>query len=229
MSWQLASMTIVLAALAGAFWWYERSEPPAKLLAVIATLAALAALGRDAFAAVPDVTPITSIVLIGGLAFGAQAGFAIGAIAGLASNVLLGQGPFTPWQMLGWGLVGLLGAALARVPAGSGATIVRRARGSRLALALTCAVAAELFNLVMDVYTWTGTGNHSLAAFGVVLGASLVFDLTHVGASFTFGFAFGPALVRMLTRVRDRLQVSWEGVPASVLAPRRSGRLNDLS
>ena len=51
MSWQLASFGLVLAALGGAFWWYERSHPPAKLLAVIATLAALAALGRDAFAA----------------------------------------------------------------------------------------------------------------------------------------------------------------------------------
>jgi Prenyltransferase and squalene oxidase repeat len=201
-SWQLASLAIVLASLAGAFWWYERSEPPAKLIAVVATLAALAALGRDAFAAIPDVKPITAIVLVGGLAFGARAGFAIGAVSGLASNVLLGQGPWTPWQMLGWGLVGLLGAAMARLPG--------RVRGSRLALALACALAAEMFNLVVDLYTWTGTGEHSLAAFGVVLGTAIVFDLTHVGASFAFGLAFGPALLRILTRVRDRLQVSWQ-------------------
>ncbi len=201
MSWQLSSFAIVLGSLGVAFWWYERSHPPAKLVAVIATLAALAALGRDAFAAVPDVKPITAIVLVSGVAFGARPGFAIGAISALASNILLGQGPWTPWQMLGWGLVGLFGAAL-RPALGE--------RPSPLMLGLACALGAELFNLVLNVYTWTGTGNHSLAAYGVVLGAALAFDLTHVVASFAFGFAFGPALLRMLVRVRARLQVNWE-------------------
>jgi len=202
MSWQLASFAIVFASLAAAFWWYERSEPPAKLLAVVATLAALAALGRDAFAAVPDVKPITAIVLVGGLAFGARPGFAIGAISALTSNILLGEGPWTPWQMLGWGLVGLFGAALG--------AIFRSRRPPPLLLALACALAAGLFNLVLDIYTWTGTGSHTLAGFGLVLGSALVFDLTHVGASFAFGLVFGPGLLRMLTRVKARLQVRWE-------------------
>ena len=202
MSWQVASFAIVGCALGVAFWWYERSRPPAKLVAVVATLAALAALGRDAFAAIPDVKPITTIVLVGGLAFGAGPGFAIGAISGLASNILLGEGPWTPWQMLGWGLVGLLGAGLGRVGG---------RRLPPLGLALACALGAVVLNLVVDVYTWTGTGDHSLAAFGVVLGSALAFDLTHVVASFAFGLAFGAALLRMLLRVRSRLQVSWHG------------------
>ncbi len=216
MSWQLGSFAIVLASLAGAFWWYERSHPPAKLLAVVATLAALAALGRDAFAAVPDVKPITAIVLVGGLAFGARPGFAIGAISALASNILLGEGPWTPWQMLGWGLVGMLGAALGALLAGR--------RPPALLLALACAAGAELFNLVLDVYTWTGTGNHTLAGLGVVLGSASVFDLTHVAASFIFGLAFGSVLLRMLTRVRSRLQIRWlESDPLAGGTPPESG------
>ena len=205
MSWQLASFAIVLLALGGAFWWYERSHQPAKLLALVATLAAIAALGRDAFAAVPDVKPITAIVLISGLAFGARPGFAVGAIAALASNILLGEGPWTPWQMLGWGLVGVFGALLAK-PLGK--------RASPVVLALSCALAAEIFNLLLDVYTWTGSGNHSLAAFGVVLGSAVVFDVTHVIASFVFGLAFGTSLLRMLRRVRARLQIAWESGPS---------------
>jgi energy-coupling factor transport system substrate-specific component len=202
-SWQLASFALVIASLGLAFWWYERSHPPAKLLALVATLAAIAALGRDAFAAVPDVKPITAIVLVSGIAFGAGPGFAVGAISGLASNFLLGQGPWTPWQMLGWGLVGLIGGGLGRL---SGR------RMSPLAIALACAVAAEAFNLVVDLYTWTSTGDQTLRAFGFVLGTAVVFDVTHVVASFGFGLAFGPTLLRMLTRVRSRLQISWEGV-----------------
>ena len=210
MSWQLASFALVLGALGLAFWWYERSRPSAKLLAVIATLAAIAALGRDAFVAIPDVKPITAIVLVSGLAFGAGPGFAVGAVSGLASNILLGQGPWTPWQMLGWGLVGLIGSALSR-PLGP--------RPSRLAIALACACAAEAFNLVADLSTWTAAGNHSLAAFDVVLGSALVFDLTHVVASFGFGLAFGAVLLRMLQRIQSRLSISWEDGPAVPGAP----------
>jgi energy-coupling factor transport system substrate-specific component len=200
MSWQLAAFAIVLATLGCAFWWYERSQPPAKLVALVAALAALAALGRDAFAAVPDVKPVTVIVFLAGLAFGAAPGFATGALAALASNVLLGEGPWTPWQMLGWGAVGLLGAGL-------GALTSRRP--SPLAIALACAVAAEAFNLVLNVYTWTETGSHTLAGFGVVLGGAAVFDVTHVVASFAFALAFGAALLRMLLRVRSRMYVTW--------------------
>lgn len=215
MSWQLASFALVIASLALAFWWYERSNPPAKLLALLATLAAIAALGRDAFAAVPDVKPITAIVLVSGIAFGAGPGFAVGAISGFASNFLLGQGPWTPWQMLGWGLVGLLGAALGRISS--------RRQLSPLALALACAAAAEVFNLVVDLYTWTGAGSETPAAFGVVLGAAAVFDATHVVASFGFGLAFGPTLLRMLTRVRSRLQIEWRPLDTTAPQPRTLG------
>ncbi len=204
MSWQLGSFAIVIVALAVAFWWYERSRPSTKLLALVATLAGLAALGRDAFAAVPDVKPITAIVLISGLAFGAGPGFAVGAISAFASNILLGEGPWTPWQMLGWGVVGLLGGAL-------GAVAPRRL--PPLVLALACAAAAEVFNLILDTYTAIGTGSQSLRGFGAVLSLALVFDMTHVIASFAFALAFGPVLLRMLVRVRERLEVSWRPAP----------------
>jgi energy-coupling factor transport system substrate-specific component len=216
-SWQLASFVVVLGALGLAFWWYERSHPPAKLLAVVATLAALAALGRDAFAAVPDVKPITAIVLVSGVVFGAAPGFAVGAISGLASNILLGEGPWTPWQMLGWGIVGLIGAALGRATS---------RRVGPLMLALACALAAEVFNLLLDLYVWIGTGNHSLAGFGLVLGTGVVFDVTHVVASFLFALAFGGVLLRMLERVRTRLEVSWEPLDVTPAGEAGSAALN---
>ncbi|MHB8532215.1 MAG: prenyltransferase/squalene oxidase repeat-containing protein, partial [Solirubrobacteraceae bacterium] len=164
---------------------------------------------RDAFAAIPDVKPITAIVLVSGVTFGAGPGFAVGAIAALASNVLLGEGPWTPWQMLGWGVVGLLGAGLGRL-AGR--------RPHALVLAVSAALAAEVFNLIADLSTWTSTGEQTLAAFGVVLGAALSFDLTHVVASFAFALAFGPALARMLARVRARLEVSWQPAASTTAA-----------
>ena len=185
MSWQLGSFVLVAVALGRGLWWYERTRPPATLVAVVATLAALAALGRDAFAALPDIKPTTAIVLIAGYTFGAPSGFAVGAFAALASNLELGQGPWTPWQMLAWGLVGVGGAVLARA---TGRRLGRRRPGR------ACALAAVGFEAIIDLYTWTGTGAHSLAGYGVVVAQAFTFSAAHVIASFAFGLAFGPAL-----------------------------------
>ncbi len=113
MSWQLGAFALLALALAGGFAWYERVRPDARIVALVGTLAAFAALGRIAFAAVPNVKPTTDIVLISGYALGGGPGFAVGAIAGLASNFFFGQGPWTPWQMAAWGATGVIGAALA--------------------------------------------------------------------------------------------------------------------
>src|SRR4051812_49565375 len=114
MTWQLGSALVLLAGLAGGFGWYERSRPPARVLALVAALAALAAIGRVAFAAFPNVKPTSDIVLFSGYTLGGPAGVAVGALAALVSNVFLGPGPWAPWQMGSWGVVGLRGAALRR-------------------------------------------------------------------------------------------------------------------
>ena len=204
MSWQIASGAIVVAALAACFWWYERTRPSSKEVALVATMAALGALGRDAFAAIPDVKPTTAITFVCGYAFGPGPGFAVGAVGALAFNIFLGQGSWTPWQMLAWGIVGLGGAALGR--------LLARRPLRRVALALCCAVSAEAFNLLIDLYTWTQGATHTLAAYGAWLASAFSFDLTHVIASFLFGLAFGPALLRMLMRARARMEIVWEPV-----------------
>src|SRR5689334_24839103 len=129
-------MLILGAALAAGFAWYERTHPTTRVLALVATLAAMAALGRVAFAALPNVKPTTDIVLISGYVLGGAPGFMVGAVAALASNLFFGQGPWTPWQMVGWGGVGLFGAGL-------GAVAGRRL--GRFPLAVVCGVAGLVF------------------------------------------------------------------------------------
>ena len=112
MSWELASFAVLFCALAAGFRWYEHGHPSSKVLALVAMLAALAALGRVAFAPLPNVKPTTDIVLLSGYALGGAPGFVVGAAGALASNFFYGQGPWTPWQMGAWGLVGVIGAVL---------------------------------------------------------------------------------------------------------------------
>ena len=171
MSWIAASFLVLGAALVAGFAWYERTHPSARVIALVATLAALAALGRIAFAPLPNVKPTTDIVLISGYVLGGAPGFVVGAVAALASNLFFGQGPWTPWQMVGWAGVGLAGAGLARVAG--------RELG-RVSLAAACAVASLGFGAVMNLHLWVSySGDHTAAKLAATFATSLPFDIAH--------------------------------------------------
>ena len=207
MSWVAASFLLLGLALTVGFAWYERSHPSARVLALVATLAALAALGRVAFAPLPNVKPTTDIVLLTGYALGGAPGFVVGAVAALASNVFFGQGPWTPWQMAGWGVAGLIGAGLAR--------IWGRELG-RVSLAVACTGAALVYGAIQNVSLWVMySGDHSLDKLWFYVTTSFPFDVAHAAGSAAFCLAFGPALVRALRRYRMRFEVTWHPAPVT--------------
>jgi energy-coupling factor transport system substrate-specific component len=225
MTWQLGAFAILAAALAGGFAWYERTRPDARIVALVGTLAAFAALGRIAFAALPNIKPTTDIVLVAGYALGGGPGFAVGALAGLTSNFFFGQGPWTPWQMAGWGATGVIGAGLARVTRPHAPRIRPRPRGrapiGRWPLALVCAVVGFAYTVLQDVGDWVTYSDHSLASLGVYVGKGLGFDAVHAVGCLLFALALGPALIRSLSRFALRLQVTWQ--PVAVLAVLATG------
>ncbi len=225
MSWQLGAFAILALALAGGFTWYERVHPDARVVALVGTLAAFAALGRIAFAAFPNVKPTTDIVLVSGFALGGGPGFAVGALAALASNFFFGQGPWTPWQMAGWGAAGVVGAGLA---------MVTGRRIGRWPLALVCAVVGFGFTALQDVGDWVTYSDHSLAQLRVYVGKGVGFDLVHAAGCLVFALAFGPALIRSLSRFTMRLNVTWQAAApllavVLIVAPIGGGRANAAS
>jgi energy-coupling factor transport system substrate-specific component len=210
MTWQLGSVIVLTAALAVGFGWYERSRPPARVLALVAALAALGAIGRVAFAAFPNVKPTSDIVLFSGYALGGAPGFAVGAVAALVSNVFLGQGPWTPWQMAAWGIVGLGGALFGRV--------MRGREPSRLLLALVCGLSGFVFGALMDMYQWTLAAEHTLPSYLAVSGTSFAFNVLHAGGNVLFALVLGPAFIRSLERYRRRFEVRWLGAAPRAVA-----------
>ena len=113
----LLTLVVVLASIGVFFASYEASRPRLRDIMPTVVLAALAAAGRILFAPIPDFKPVSAIAIIAGVAFGRKSGFMVGALAALASNFFFGQGPWTPWQMYAWGLVGYGAGLLAMVPA----------------------------------------------------------------------------------------------------------------
>ncbi|MET0974011.1 MAG: ECF transporter S component, partial [Thermoleophilaceae bacterium] len=201
MSWQAASLVVLALALIAAFGWYERDRPPARILALVATMAALAVVGRLAFAAIPNVKPTTDIVLFAGYALGAVPGFAVGAVTAVVSNVFLSQGPWTPWQMVGWGAVGVAGAALALA--------MRGREPSRLVLAAVCGLAGLAFGAWMDLYQLTLAAHQDLDTYLALSASSLPYNLAHAIGNVVFCLLIGPVFIRALRRYRRRLEVHW--------------------
>jgi energy-coupling factor transport system substrate-specific component len=197
-----ATLALFLAAAAlllGATEWLDRGPQSSKEIAVVATLAATAAAGRVLLAPVPDVQPLTDIAVVTGVALGARAGVGVGATAAFVSNFFLGQGLWTPWQMLAWGGCGGAGALLAPV--------LRR----RLPLALCCCVLGFAFGFVLDLWNWYAFYPHTWASFTARQAGGFPFDVAHAIGNLVLALAVGPELRRLLDRFARRLrtEVVW--------------------
>lgn len=187
----LVALVLVLAAV-------ETGPNRSRELALVAALAAAAAAGRVVFAAIPNVQPVTMIVAVAGISLGPRAGLATGAGAALASNAFLGQGPWTPWQMLGWGLVGVV--------AGWMPNVLR----NRFALAAFGVMCGFGFDWLMDVWEWSALGpGADASSFVALVSAGIWFDVAHAAGNAAIALAAGPGLIRMLDRYDRKLRGSF--------------------
>ena len=108
----ITSVLIIFYAMIPFFVSFESRKPQARELVTIAVLCAIAVASRAAFIMLPAFKPIIGIIVIAGMAFGARAGFLVGAVSAFVSNFIFGQGPWTPWQMLAFGVAGFLAGLL---------------------------------------------------------------------------------------------------------------------
>lgn len=195
----LALLVLAGCLLVAGVSWLESGPDAVREITLVATLAAVAAAGRVLLAAVPGVQPVTVIVVAAGAALGPRAGFATGALAAFVSNLFLGQGPWTPWQMLGWGACGLAGALLR--------SLIRH----RIPFAATCFVLGFAFSALMDVWLWLSFWPHTWESLAVVFGRGVWFQAAHAIGNVVIALAIGPELRRLLERYGRslRTEVVW--------------------
>ena len=101
-------LAIILLSIIPFVLMFEGRKPQARELVTIAVLCTIGVVGRLAFYMVPQFKPTVAIIIISGMALGSQRGFLIGVITMFVSNIFVGQGPWTPWQMLACGLIGFI-------------------------------------------------------------------------------------------------------------------------
>lgn len=193
----VVSVLVLLWSMLPFFLRFEKRKPRSRELVVIAVMAALAAASRAAFIWAPSFKPITGIVILTGVALGAEAGFLTGAMAAFVSNFLFGQGAWTPWQMFAFGIAGFLAGAL-------------RARGwlSERRLPLTIFGAAVVMILVgplLDTCTlFTMQSEVTKASAAAVYLSGLPINAVHaVATALTIWLLAGP-LLEKLGRLRTK-------------------------
>ncbi|MCK5585290.1 ECF transporter S component [Candidatus Bipolaricaulota bacterium] len=172
---------------------FETSGVRAREIAVIALLGTLAALLRVPFAAIPGLQPSTYIVICSGYVFGPVAGFMVGAMTALVSNFFLGQGPWTLFQVVAWGLAGA-SAPLLRV-------FVLKGRH----LSIFGFVWGVVFGIIMNVWMWVAFVYPLTArTFMITWLNSLWFDGVHAVGNALFLGLLGVQTVRVLERYHRR-------------------------
>ena len=195
-NYYLVSTLALLLSLAAFFLSYERKKPTAQELVLLAVLCAVAVVGRMAFAAVPFFKPAAAIVILTGIAFGGQAGCLCGAASMLVSNFFFGQGAWTPWQMLAFGVAGLLAGVCFR----SG-----RLPRTRLTLTLFGALCVLLpVGLILDtssLFLMTSDPLTVDSALAIYL-AGVSANVIDAAATAFFLFLIGPVVLEKLERVK---------------------------
>ena len=193
----LLSLALVIVALGLFALNFERRRPRPRELVLIAVLIALAVASRAAFFMLPQVKPTMAVIIVAGIVLDARNGFAIGALSGLVSNFIFGQGPWTPWQMLGFGLVGGLAGLLfadGRLPRNRWLI----AAGGGLATFIIYGLLADTSSVLLF------TQSFNLRTAWPVYVAGIPFNAIHAASTVVFLALFGPPLIYALTRVRKK-------------------------
>ena len=166
---------------------FERKKTGTRRLIIIAVMVALSALGRF----FPFFKPVTAFTVITAVWLGGESGFLVGSLSAIISNFWFGQGPWTPFQMLAWGMIGLFAGFLAPI-----------LKKNRLCITLYGLVSGVVYSMIMDVWTvlwYNGTPEFSLYVSAIVtaLPYTVLYAVSNVIFLWLFAKPFGDKLERV--------------------------------
>ncbi len=186
----VVSVIIVLLVLLGFFLSYDRKKTTSKELAIVTVMVAFSVVGRLMFAAVPSFKPIAAIVIISGIALGYEAGFMVGSLSAFISNFYFGQGAWTPFQMVSFGLIGLI------------AGLIFKKNRNLLLILIYGALSGVLFSLIMDIWTVISIDNAFVfERYFAVLTLGLPYMAIYVVSNVVFLLVLAKPMLKQLDRV----------------------------
>ena len=196
---QYAYITLCVAVLSCLpfFLHFERSANDVKRLILIAVMVALSVAGRMLFAPLQHFKPVTALVIITAMYFGSEAGFLTGALSAVLSNFYFGQGPWTPFQMFSWGMIGFFSGLLA--------PLLRR---SRIALCIWGGIGGVLYSFLMDIWTvlWAD-GYFNLPRYFAAIASAVPVTAVYVVSNILFLLVLAKPIGKLLARMKTKYAV----------------------
>ncbi|MGX7059791.1 ECF transporter S component [Vagococcus humatus] len=190
------SVMLLIIGMVPFFFAFEDRKPSAKELVLLAVLVGIAVVGRGIFFMLPQFKPMAAIVIISAVSLGAETGFLVGCLSALISNMFFSQGPWTPWQMFAFGMVGFV----------AGLIFHRRKQVSRLELSLFGFISIFLiYGLIMNpasVIMYTSDVTFGAVITSFVSGAPM--DLIHGGSTAIFLFILADPFLKKLERIKQK-------------------------
>ncbi len=194
-SYQFVSAVVAALSCVPFFMRFENARYGAREITVISAMTAISVLGRLIFVMLPGFKPVTAIAIVTGAMLGAEAGFINGSLTALISNFFYGQGPWTPFQMLVWGLIGAV----------SGWIFKKRAKPNVVGMALLGVPGGVAFSLIMDVWTVISVdGTFTLSRYLVTALAGAPFAVLYAVSNVVFLLLLGRPLRTKLERLKTK-------------------------
>lgn len=187
-------MIAILAVLGILLIAFEYRRTDVKKLVLIAVMTAMSIVGRFVFAALPGFKPVTALVVVTGMYLGCEAGFFCGALTALVSNFYFGQGPWTPFQMFLWAMIGVVAGILSKP-----------LQTKKWAMIIYGIFAGIVFSLVMDLYStiWAG-GYFSWALYVAMITSSLPYTILYAVSNVFFLMVLAIPIGHKLDHVMHR-------------------------
>ena len=189
------SLLIILETMIPFGFAFENRKPKARELVIISALCAIGVAGRTAFFMLPQFKPVAAIVIISGVAFGGETGFLVGAITAFVSNLFFGQGPWTPWQMFSFGIIGFLAGIMFQKG------ILRKTKTDMCVFGFL--VTFIIYGGIMNpasVIMWQSNININMVLSSYVMG--LPFDFIHAVSTVFFLFFAAEPMLEKLERIK---------------------------
>ena len=193
-SYSVISMLIAVIGCVPFFLTFEKRENNTRKTVILAVMTALSVAGRFIFAPLPFFKPVTAMVIISAMYFGSEFGFMVGSLSAVISNFYFGQGPWTPFQMFCWGIIGFLAGILSN-----------RLLRSKIMLVLYGVFSGVVYSLIMDVWTtlWAD-GAFNISRFIASVSASLPIIGIYIVSNVIFLLFLVPLFSKKIIRIKTK-------------------------
>lgn len=199
----IVSVVLIILAIVLFVRSFEKKKPGTKDVVLISVMIGLAVVGRLVFFMIPQFKPCAAIIIITGIMLGKQAGFLSGILTAFISDFFFGMGPWTVWQMIAFGLIGLMSAIIFNED--------RIEKMGGFAKLILCVygflVTFVVYGLIMDTATvFMITDKPKVATFIATYSAGIVFNLIHGGSTFIFLYLMANPLSKKIKRILVKYQ-----------------------